>query len=265
MTDSELDEMVGKTLAEATRHQFTGETATALQMLEELERLVRLARHKSLPMILIQKAGWLRELGRPEEAKAALGEADTHSGDLPELMLPNLRMEQAIVARQAGDLKRAESLLDEARSKAAGSKIELFVMSDILANLSSVYADEGRLEDAQTALLTALEYDAKTGDPRALASNLNMLGLLYDDAGDRESARVYLTQSRDIAAEAGLVKEASDATHNLAALLDKEGKPDDAKAGFLEALYAAVRAGAAPGDRKCQDKPRDPRLPGGPI
>jgi CHAT domain-containing protein/tetratricopeptide (TPR) repeat protein len=246
MSDVELDEMVGKTLAEATRHQFKGETAAALRMLEELESLARPAHHKSLPIILIQKAGWLRELGRTEEAKAALGEADAHSDQLPELMLPNLRMEQAIVARQTGDLKRAESLLDETRSKAVGSKIELFVMSDILANLSSVYADEGRLEDAQTALLTALEYDAKTGDPQALASNLTMLGLLYDDAGDRESARVYLTQSRDIATEAGLVKEASDATHNLAALLDKQGKPDDAKAGFLEALDAAVRAGRRP-------------------
>jgi len=246
MTDAELNDMVVKTFAEATKNQLEGDTGTALRMLEELERLARPGQHKTLPMILAQKAGWLRELGRSKEAKAALDEADTRSGDLPPLMLPNLRMEQAIVARQAGDLKRAESLLDDARSRAASSAIEVLVMSDILANLSAVYADEGRLEDAQTALLTALEYDAKTGDPRALASNLNMLGLLYDEAGDRESARVYLTQSRDIAAEAGLAKEASDATHNLAALLEREGRPDDAKKGFLEALDAALRAGRRP-------------------
>src|SRR5579863_998073 len=95
MRGTKLEDRVGKTLAEATEHQLKGDTGTALRMLEDLERLARPVRHKSLPMILIQKAGWLRELGRTEQAKAALDEADTLSDDLPPLMLPNLRMEQA--------------------------------------------------------------------------------------------------------------------------------------------------------------------------
>ena len=58
-----------------------------------------------------------------------------------------------------------------------------------------VYMDQGRLQDAQAALLNAIDYDMTTRDPRALASNLNMLGMMYNAREDRETARVCLTRS----------------------------------------------------------------------
>ena len=248
MSDKELDEKIGAGLAVATQRQLAGDTETAIQMLDYLEELARPSKNPGLTYILIQKAGWLRELGRTKDAQSALDEADAFCKEFPAEIAPllGLRIEQGIVARQSGDLLKAETLLDQARDLAKGSPIEIAMMSDILVNLSTVYADQGRLEDAQTAVLEAIEYDGKTGDRRALASNLNMLGLLYDAAGDRKTARIHLTRSRDIAAEAGLVKELADATHNLATLSEQEGNLADAKAGFLKALESAVKSGRQP-------------------
>lgn len=248
MPPSELDKTVSAGLEVATQRYRAGETETAIQMLEYLESLTRPTNHPGLAYALIQRAGWLRELGRSNEAKAALQEAEEVCKRLPAAVapFPALRMEQGIVARQAGDLPRAEALLNEAVALVKGSPFEIAMMSDLLANLSAVYSDQGRTEDAQTALLNALEFDDKTGDERAHASNLNMLGLLYSTAGDRKTARIYLTKSREIAADSGLVKELADATHNLSVLSDQEGSTAEAKQGFLEALRAAEQSKRRP-------------------
>lgn len=248
MSDKDLDQKIGDDLALATQRQFAGDTKAAIQILEHLEELARPTKHPGLGYVLIQKAGWLRELGRLKEAESALDEAESICRDMPAAIapLPGLRMEQGVVARQAGDLPKAESLLKDAQSLVVGSPAEVLMMSDILANLSSVYADQGRLEEAQSALLEAMKYDRKTNDVRALASNLNMLGLLYLTAGDRKTARIYLSRSKEIAAEAGLAKELTDATQNLAIVSDQEGQTAEAKSAFLAALEDAERAGRQP-------------------
>jgi tetratricopeptide (TPR) repeat protein len=248
VNDGDLGRKIGDGLAEATRRQIAGESPAAIQILEKLETVARAAKHPGLAYLLIQKAGWLRELGRKKEANTALDEAESVCQAMPPKTapFPGLRMEQGIVARQAGDLPKAESLLREARDLAKGTAIEVMVMSDILANLSSVYADQGRLKEAQSALLEALQFDQKTNDPRALASNLNMLGLRYLNAGDSKTARVYLTRSKEIASEAGLSKELTDANLNLAIVSDEEGQMLEAKAGFQAALADAERTGRQP-------------------
>ena len=248
MEPSELDEMVGGGMAAATQSYRAGDAELAIQMLEYLESMTRPANHPGLAYALIQRAGWLRELGRSDEAKDALSEAEEVCKKLPPDLapIPSLKMEQGIVARQAGDLGKAEDLLIEAQTLVRGSRLEVVMMSDILANLSSVYSDQGHIEDAQTALLKALEFDDKTGDERARASNLNMLGLLYSTAGDRKTARIYLTKSREIASEAGLVKELADATHNLAILSDQEGNFAEARKNFLAAQKAAEKSNRKP-------------------
>jgi CHAT domain-containing protein/tetratricopeptide (TPR) repeat protein len=243
--NADLDELLGEGLAEATRRWFAGESDSAIRILEQLEGLARPGKHQGLAFVLIQKAGWLRELGRLNDARLALDEAEVLCAAMPAEVAPvcGLRMEQGIVARQAGDLPKAEAMLKDAQRLAMGSPVEVVMMSDILANLSSVYHDQGRLEEAQSALHHAIAYDRKTNDPRALASNLNMLGLLYDTAGDRKTARVYLSMSKDVATSASLAKEAADAAHNLAIISDQEGRTSEAKAGFLTALDSAMRSG----------------------
>ncbi len=245
MSEKDLDKEITEGLSKATQLQLRGETQASIDMLDELEARARQSGHRTLAYILIQKAGWLRELGRREEAKSALEGAESACLAIPAQFSPlaALRMEQGIVARQAGDLVKAESVLNEAQKLVDGTPLEVVMMSDILANLSTVYSDQGRLEDAQTALLKALEYDQKTGDARALASNLNMLGLAYLNAGDRKTARLYLTQSREVATAAGLAKERADATQNLAIVSEQEGNFSEAKAGFQKALEEATRTG----------------------
>ena len=245
MPNTRLDQQIGDGLEQATRHQLAGETETALLILEKLENLTRPVQNPGLAYVLIQKSGWLRELGRIGDAKAALQEAEEVCQGMPRGQAPlsSLRMEQGIVARRAGDAAGAEILLKEAQGLAAGSPIEIVVMSDILANLAAAYADQGRLEEAQKALTSAMGYDLRTGDQRALANNLNMLGLMYFNAGDRSTARAYLTRSKAIAARAGLAKELADATQNLAIVADAEGRLTDASSGLTAALAEAVRAG----------------------
>lgn len=125
--------------------QRLGDSDAAIRMLEDLEKLARPGKHTGLAYILIQKAGWLRELGRSKEAQAALEEAEPICLAMPAPMspVPGLRMEQGIVARQAGDLAKAESRLKEAQDLVKGTPLEVVMMSDILANLSSVYSDSG--------------------------------------------------------------------------------------------------------------------------
>ena len=248
MQASELDHMVDGGLAAATQSYKSGDVETAIQMIEYLETLTRPSNHPGLAYALIQRAGWLRELGRSDEAKVSLSEAEEVCTKLPPAVAPiaGLKMEQGIVARQAGELGKAEAFLNEAQELVQGSPLEIVMMSDILANISSVYSDQGRVEDAQTVLLKALEYDEKTGDQRACASNLNMLGLLYSTEGDLKTARIYLNKSRETALDAGLVKELADATHNLALLLDQEGNTVEARENFTKALEAAERSRRRP-------------------
>jgi CHAT domain-containing protein/tetratricopeptide (TPR) repeat protein len=248
VSGTKLDDMVAAGLGEATRRQLAGETDRAISMLESVESMARPAKHPGLPFVLIQKAGWLRELGRSEQAKAALDEAESFCKTMPPEMAPiaGLRMEQGIVARQSGDLNKAERLLLDAQRQVKGTNLELPMMSDILANISSVFSDQGRMEDAQNALLQAIQYDLKTNDMRALSSTMNMLGLLYMEEGNSKTARLYLMKAKEIASEAGMVKELADATHNLSVLSDGEGKGGEANAGFLDALKSAEQSGRLP-------------------
>ena len=142
MANEDLGDRILSGLRKATEHQLAGETETALRMLDELEQLARDTSHATLAPILIQKAGWLRELGRLDEARPSLQEAESLIG-APSGMkgfMPSLLMEQGHVARRASDFSHAESLLKEAQTLAKGSTIEILMMSDILANLSAVYS-----------------------------------------------------------------------------------------------------------------------------
>ena len=238
-----MDEALGA-LARANAAYLAGDLPGALEELERAERHARAADDErswvTLLAVLVQWAGYLREMGRAEEARQLLARAEAELGRVPSelraLALVPLRLEQGIVAVTAGQLTRAEELLREAQAEARKQPAGNTIVSDILANLASVYVEQGKFRKAQSALKEAVEVDRATGNARALANDLNLLGVLYGLMGEHSTAEAYLEKSLREVAEHGLVKEAADAITNLASRLDRANRQDAAQALFQRAL-----------------------------
>jgi CHAT domain-containing protein/Tfp pilus assembly protein PilF len=180
-----------------------------------------------MTFLLVQKVGWLRESGHPEESAKALAEVTRELEQLSaagnETQWSSVRMEQGMAAHKRGDFTGAEALLAEAADLAKQSPARDLILTDVFANQASLYLDQGRLSDAQNALHAALEIDHRVGNKRSESNDLNMLGMVYKSLGDRDTAQVYLRNAFEVAYQAGLPGEAADAMANLANLMDDAG------------------------------------------
>lgn len=180
-----------------------------------------------LAFLLVQKVGWLRESGHPEESAEALAGVTRELERLPragnETQWASVRMEQGMAAHKRGDFTGAEALLAEAQELAKESPARDLILTDVFANQASLYLDQGRLSDAQNALYAALEIDQRVGNKRSESNDLNMLGLVYKQLGDPDTGQVYLRKAFEVAYQAGLPREATDAMSNLASLMDDAG------------------------------------------
>ncbi len=220
---------------------------TALDELSKAERLARAGGYNDLLAgILVQRWSWLRDFGRADERRAVLAEIDqllpSLKDDERDPPLTHLRMEQGIDARRAGDFAAAEKLLREAETEARSHQWGIALLSDILANLGSVYLSGCRLEDARTKLKEAIEIDRQYNNQRALASDLNILALTYDVSGDHVTAGLYFREALEIAAQGRFVKEAAGALSNTVSYLREAKRFDEAKAGyeFVLKLYEQI-------------------------
>ena len=115
--------------------------------------------------LLVQKVGWLRESGHPEESAEALAEVIRELEQLPpagnETQWSSVRMEQGMAAHKRGDFTDADTLLAEAEELAKESPARDLILTDVFANQASLYLDQGRLSDAQNALHAALALPAR--------------------------------------------------------------------------------------------------------
>jgi CHAT domain-containing protein len=229
-----------KSLALATALRSQGDSAGAVKELVHAEQLARAAGDMSfLATVLIQKAGWLREMGYVGEAGTLREQVEQILASLPREenlhTLTFLRMEQGIATRSDGNAARSEQLLREAEQEAHKHPWGVAILSDILVNLGSTLIDEGKLDQAQTALGEAVANDRQIGNTRALANDLNILAILYGVIGDRVTEQLYLEQSLQIATEGGFLKEAADALGNYAITLENAGQLDAAREGYEQA------------------------------
>lgn len=234
------DEMM-KSLGLASALRTQGDPAGAVKEIGHTEQLARAAGDMSfLASVLIQKAGWLREMGYDEEARGLRDQTEQILASLPREAnlhtLNFLRMEQGIAARSDGDASGSEQLLREAEQEARKHPWGIVALSDILVNLASTLIDQGKLDQAQTALGEAVAIDRQIGNTRALANDLNVLAILYGVIGDHVTEQLYLEQSLEIAAKGGFMKEAADAISNYAITLEDAGQLDAARKGYEQAL-----------------------------
>jgi CHAT domain-containing protein len=229
-----LEETV-KILVAATQMYTGGNIRGAVEELSRGELLAASASDDmGLAMVLVQEAGWLRELGRMGDGKACLERAqDVVSRVGPgndRFILVQFLQEKAIIAKRTGNIKLAVQLLEQAVAEAR--KNVPTTLSDVLANLASALMEEGKIEEARTLLLEAVELDEKDGNARGLSSDLNMLGLLYLNSGDQATAQLYLSRAAREASAAGMIKEHVDAVYNYAHTLIDEGRFADASAAL---------------------------------
>jgi CHAT domain-containing protein/tetratricopeptide (TPR) repeat protein len=232
---------VGDILASATQIYLSGDLTRAVQELAAGERFaIEQDDRIGLYLILVQKAGWQRELGDLTASSSTLKLAEAQLSALPEedrkSARPALQLEQAICATRLGEQEKAIGLLTQAKAEATAHALPL--LSDILANLCSALIRTGKREEAQKALREALELDRKLGNSRGVSSDLNMLGMLYKGWGDLPTAKIYLEQAASTAGDAGLKNEFLHAMANLAEILLAEGKSDEANA-----IYEKLRKG----------------------
>ncbi|HEX8690959.1 MAG TPA: CHAT domain-containing protein [Longimicrobium sp.] len=244
---TEKEEAVASFLA-ATQTWLGGDLRGALDQLARAEALAREAGDAGLlATILVQKPAWLREAGRAGEARAALQAVEAGIDAVPPevrgMVLAALRMEQGIVATQAGEFAAAERHLREAERMTEGERWAPVLLSDILANLAALYLEQGKLEAARETLARAIDLDRRTGNVRALSNDLNLLALVYQTSGDLETADAYLREALAEAEKGGFLKEAADALSNLAVQLDEKGQVELARAGFESVLSLYRRIG----------------------
>ena len=211
---------------QADRAYLGGNIGRALEVLDQ----ALAAAPEGDPMrafLLVQKVGWLRESGHPEESAETLAEVTRELEQLPpagnETQWSSVRMEQGMAAHKRGDFTDADTLLAEAEELAKESPARDLILTDVFANQASLYLDQGRLSDAQNALHAALEIDHRVGNKRSESNDLNMLGMVYKSLGDPGTAQAYLRKAFEVAYEAGLPGEAADAMANLASLMDDAG------------------------------------------
>src|SRR5437660_303318 len=112
-------------LTEATRFYNSGQLGKALTIVDEALAQAAAQKHAVLVGTMIQKAGWLRELGQADHASEVLSAAE---GELQKrepggggFEWSSLRLEQAHLAQLRGDLTAAESLLSTAETLARES------------------------------------------------------------------------------------------------------------------------------------------------
>jgi tetratricopeptide (TPR) repeat protein len=235
------DEQIAAIFDRAMSRYVTGDLLGAIG---ELEGVCQIAQSRSARdqfasvLALIQKAGWLREVGRIKEGLDCLRQAELCLPTPPDDMQPELRiglsLEQAIVTKRRGDLAAAEELLLKAKDLATQHRSE--TMSDVLANLAMVYLSEGKIEQARQTLKDAIALDRQAEDPRRLSRDLNMLALTYMGASDADTAAPYLREAFSVAFTARLKKEMAHAAANLAALWEEAGKVDLARETFEATL-----------------------------
>src|SRR5712691_1585995 len=215
-----------------------GNTRRALELIDEAITGAAAGDPVFQSALLVQKAGWLRESGRAEEAAAAVEQGARQLGQRPETgnetEWSGLRTEQGNIARAGGDFAAAEAFYAQAAALAENSPARDVLITTVYANQAAVYLDQGRLGDAQDALLAALEVDRRTGSKDSESNDLNMLGLVAKRRGDADTAKAYFLKAFDVAYKTGLTRRAMEAVVNFSSYLDDAGDHEKAAELFTE-------------------------------
>jgi len=159
-----------------------------------------------------------RRLGRPEDARSALGAAEEifiRSDDAHRLGL--VQMELGALHWSTGDLERAAEAYREAYDTALRAGMPERQVA-ARASLGVVYRDLGRLDESIEAARDAVERVRGGGDALGEAFLLSSLASSYQLAGRSEDARTCLERSLALRRDGGDVEGAASTVAALAGL-----------------------------------------------
>ncbi len=106
-----------------------------------------------------------------------------------------------------------------------------------------LYADIGRLGEAQNALLSALSDFKNMNSLRKAAATLILLINVLLDKKELEEAYVYIEEALSISRENGFLSEEGKSVHLFARALRQEGRTPEAKAKYEETIEIFSKLG----------------------
>ncbi len=193
---------------------------------------------RALPLcadLPLERAQSLLDLGRIEEARAALPAPESLPADAgPDLRRPLARTAARIRAA-AGDV---EAALADLRASLADQPEP--VDTQILAAL---HEQLGNAATAQTLLRSVLPKLPAESEPFARAAALTSLGLVERRLGRHDEAHRLLGESRELLLRLGHARHAATATHNLGLATRDLGRLQEATEHFRQARGLFAHAG----------------------
>jgi tetratricopeptide (TPR) repeat protein len=209
---------------------------------EAIRRAEELVSEFVVPSRRARAEGWLANLyalaGRLDEARRLVREAELAVADSgPKYGLAEALFLGALVEVNGGDPRIAETLLRRSlvRAEEAGDKT---TGGDALALLGRVLFEQGRLEEAEACVDSALEggIDAIAAVP---ARGVKARALAH--RGEAEAAERLARQALESVAGTDCLTLRSEAGMNLADVLALAGRVDEARSAAEEALRLAER------------------------
>ncbi|HEU5034726.1 MAG TPA: AAA family ATPase, partial [Mycobacteriales bacterium] len=177
-------------------------------------------------------------LGRYAEALTALERAAAVAEPVPQMVQVERRL--ADVHHRLGGYDVADAHVAAALELADGT-VDATVVADLLAERALLAHRRGAFDEArrhgERAVLAAAD------SPSALATALNVLGVVAAAGGDGPGAQMLFRQALERATQAEDDSAAIAALNNLSRLLDQEGAREQALATAAAALERGLRLG----------------------
>lgn len=161
---------------------------------------------------LVRGTEALRELAAAERLQ--------QSAQLPTVM--RIRYQTALAYRQSGNPSQAIAILRHLLTELDGAQVrDQSLRLRVVKDLGVILIDNGEYEEANSYLLTALEWAQDIGDVSGLVSIYNGLGYAYRGLGDLEAATSYIQRAIAVN-EAVHDLTATALLHNVLAMLAAE-------------------------------------------
>ena len=181
--------------------------------------------------------------GDAETARRALESLDTALADTPASSLALRRdLLRATLDREGGRFDAAVAAFDAAAT-AADARGERAIAANARREAAYVLTAAGRHAEALARLRPLIEEHAALGDPRELASTLDVAGLAEQRAGDSAAAQALGERALALYVAAGDRLGEASARNQLGMLFARAGRFDDADDHWQKALAAFVQIG----------------------
>ncbi len=196
-----------------------------------------------------QVAAWIEQawahalIGEPDAADTLMTQIDEALAATPDVPLALRRdLLSATLRREKGAFDAAIGIFDSVATRAAASG-ERAIAANAQREAGFVLALAGRHKEALARLIPLVDEHAALGDPRELASTLDVAGLAEQRAGAMKEAQAFGERSLALYVAAGDRLGEAAARNQLGMLFARTGRFNDAQHHWETALAAFEQIG----------------------